>query len=77
MIIENNELIIDVDYDNEKFKVLCDMFDENDTGYTRAPAEVYLERFNDMLKSPKLDKYIEKNIEETILFINKNKIDRG
>lgn len=47
--LEKKELIIEVGADDDRFIALCQMYDENDTGYTRAPVEVYYERFQDML----------------------------
>ena len=73
MQMVGNELILDENYDSGEFSVLCGMFDENDTGYTRACIDVYMDRFEDILENNE-DMSIQEDIKKTIAFIDSNDI---
>ena len=72
---QNKDLIVDPETDYKELdgamSILCNMYDETDPGYTRAPIEVYQDRFEEMED----DGTELKNISKLKEFLKENEIE--
>jgi hypothetical protein len=62
------DLKIDTDTHEDEFPTLCSMYDANDRGNTRAPVEVYEDRFKTMVEDGDCTEATLKDIEKTLKF---------